>query len=214
MTDLHNEFANSRFFNQARMDRRSADALVGLAAGIASDGVVKESEAKFLHNWLEANLAHLEDPVVNLLYRRLNDMLADGVLDSDEASELLGMLHSFAGLTVEKPTPTEHTFTAPNDLPLNDPFPDLEWNGNVYLFTGVMAYGPRKVCQELVIERGGQVASGISKKVHYLVIGSVGNEQWRHSSYGLKIMKAVELREAGSPISIVSENHWQGTLFG
>ena len=214
MTDLHKEFANSRFFNQARMDRRSADALVGLAAGIVSDGVVKESEARFLHNWLEANLAHLDDPVVNLLYRRLNDMLADGVFDSDEASELLGMLHSFAGLTVGKPTPTEQTFTAPNDLPLNNPCPELEWNGNLYLFTGVMAYGPRKECQQLVIERGGQIASSISKKVHYLVIGSVGNEQWRHSSYGLKIMKAVELRESGVPISIVGEDHWQRTLFG
>lgn len=31
--DLHNEFENSKFFNRARIDRRAADALVGLAAG-------------------------------------------------------------------------------------------------------------------------------------------------------------------------------------
>lgn len=42
-----------------------------------------------------------------------------------------------------------------------------------------------------------------SEKVHYLVVGSVGNEQWRHSTYGTKIMKAVELREAGASIAIV-----------
>lgn len=29
--DLHNEFENSKFFNRARIDRRAADALVGLA---------------------------------------------------------------------------------------------------------------------------------------------------------------------------------------
>lgn len=213
MTDIHNEFGNSRFFHEDRMDRRSADALVGLAAGIVADGVVSQSEAMFLRNWLEANLVHLDDPVVNLLYRRLNLMLADGVLDEEEAGELLGMLHSFAGLSLEKPLPTEHTFTAPNDLPLCDPAPDLICAGRSFVFTGVMAFGPRKECQQIVLDLGGEIAKGVSKKVHYLVVGSVGNEQWRHSSYGLKIMKAVELREAGVPIAIVGEDHWQRVLF-
>lgn len=214
MSDLHKEFKQSRFFNQSRMDRRSADALVGLAAGIVADGRVNHTEAKFLRSWLEANLVHLDDPVVNLLYRRLNYMLADGEFDDEEASELLGVLHSFAGLSIEKPTPTEQTFTAPNDLPFCRPAPELVCEGRSFVFTGVMAFGPRKDCQQLVIERGGDIAKGVSKKVHYLVVGSVGNEQWRHSSYGLKIMKAVELREAGVPISIVGEEHWQTAVFG
>lgn len=214
MTDLHREFNQSRFYNQTRMDRRSADALVGLAAGLVADGTVNHQEAAFLKNWLQANLAYLEDPVVNLLYRRLSEMLADGIFDSDEASELLGMLHSFAGLSVTKPFPTDNTFTAPNDLPLCDPVPDFECPGKVFLFTGVMAYGPRKICQQLVLERGGEIAKSVSKKVHFLVVGSVGNEQWRHSTYGLKIMKAVELREAGVPIAIVGEDHWQRRLLG
>jgi hypothetical protein len=42
------------------------------------------------------------------------------------------------------------------------------------------------------------------------MVGSVGNEQWRHSTYGTKIMKAVELREAGASIAIVGEDHWRG----
>jgi NAD-dependent DNA ligase len=67
---------------------------------------------------------------------------------------------------------------------------------------------------ELVEERGGLIGGGVSKKVHYLVVGSVGNEQWRHSTYGTKIMKAVELREAGASIAIVGEDHWQRMLFG
>ncbi|MGB9669941.1 MAG: BRCT domain-containing protein [Halothiobacillaceae bacterium] len=214
MSDLHGEFAESKFFQQARMDRRAADALVGLAAGLAADGVVTQSEAEFLRLWLENNLAYLEDPVINLLYRRLNDMLADGVLDDEEAAELLNMLHSFAGLSISKPLPVEHTFTAPNDLPLCDPAPELICPERSFVFTGVMAFGPRKECQRIVLDRGGEIAKGVSKKVHYLVIGSVGNEQWRHSSYGLKIMKAVELREAGVPIAIVGEEHWQRALLG
>lgn len=56
--------------------------------------------------------------------------------------------------------------------------------------------------------------ASVSKKVNFLIIGSIGNEQWMHTSYGLKIKKAVELREAGTPISIISEEHWQRAIFG
>ena len=77
MVDLHQEFQNSRFFNEDRIDRRSADALVGLAAGIVSDGVVNLKEAIFLEDWIAKNLLHLEDPVVNILYRREIEKAAD-----------------------------------------------------------------------------------------------------------------------------------------
>ena len=50
---LHNEFKNSKFFHCTRIDGRAADALVGLATGIAADGVVNTTEAVFLKQWLE-----------------------------------------------------------------------------------------------------------------------------------------------------------------
>jgi NAD-dependent DNA ligase len=212
--DLHNEFEKSKFFHSARIDRRAADALVGLAAGLTADGVVTTDEAVFLKQWLEANLVYLDDPVINLLYSRLMRMLQDNFLDPDESLELLSLLRSFAGLPMERNQKAELGFVAPNDLPFNTPAPDLIWDNKVFVLTGIMAYGPRKDCQALIEERGGLIGGGVSKKAHYLVVGSVGNEQWLHSSYGTKIMKAVELREAGVPIAIVAETHWQRVLFG
>ena len=214
MVDLHKEFESSRLFHQARIDRRSADALVGLVAGISADGTINQQEAEFLDNWISSNLVHLDDPVVNLLYRRLSDVLADGVLDAEESAELLGMLYSFTGLSVSKPKPSDNAFATPNDLPLCRPAPELKWNGRLFVFTGVMAYGPRKDCEALVIDRGGEIGPGVSKKIHYLVIGSIGNDQWLHSTYGTKIKKAVELRASGTHLSIVSEEHWQKAVFG
>ena len=58
------------------------------------------------------------------------------------------------------------------------------------------------------------IGASVGRKTHYLVVGSIGNDQWRHSSYGLKILKAVELRGKGCPIAIVGEDHWQRALFG
>ncbi|KGE68184.1 MULTISPECIES: BRCT domain-containing protein [Pseudomonas] len=210
MVDLHQEFEKSVFFHQARIDRRSADALIGITAGLTADGKINQLEAEFLKSWIETHLVHLEDPVVNILYQRLADMLSDGVLDEDESIELLEILHQFAGLPVGAPQRTANV----SSLPLNDPIPELDWLDRVFLFTGVMAYGPRKDCESLVTERGGVIGNSVSKKVHFLVVGSIGNEQWLHSSYGTKIKKAVELRNSGVPIAIISETHWQQVLFG
>lgn len=82
------------------------------------------------------------------------------------------------------------------------------------MLTGTMAYGPRKHCESLITERGGVIGGSVSKKIHYLIVGSIANDQWLHSSYGTKIKKAVELRESGVPIAIISEEHWQKALFG
>ncbi|MCH4900794.1 BRCT domain-containing protein [Pseudomonas sp. B707] len=210
MVDLHQEFQNSSFFHQARIDRRSVDALTGIAAGLAADGKINQQEAEFLKNWIESHLIHLNDPVVNILYKRLADMLSDGVLDAQESVELLEMLHQFAGL----PVGAQQPFVASTSLPLDNPAPALSCADRVFLFTGVMAYGPRKDCEALIVERGGLIGGSVSKKIHYLVVGSIGNDQWLHSSYGTKIKKAVELRDSGVPIAIISEDHWQKVLFG
>lgn len=212
MSDLHNEFEKSRYFHSGRIDRRSADVLTGLAAGIVADGVVSLDEARFLQQWMESQLAHLEDPVINLLYQRISLMLQDGELDPEESAELLDTLRCFTGLT--SAAPATQTYTTSNSLPLNQPEPEIAWDGRVFVFTGTMAFGPRKECERLVRERGGAIGSGVSKKVDYLVIGSIGNDQWLHSSYGTKIIRAVELRDEGTPIAIVSEDLWQRVLFG
>ncbi|RMQ46247.1 putative protein-dependent DNA ligase [Pseudomonas cichorii] len=210
MVDLHQEFQNSRFFNKDRMDRRSVDALLGISAGLCADGTINQAEAVFLKEWIEANLTHLDDPVVNLLYRRLDNMLSDGILDAEESLELFSLLKQFGG----GQKLASSNFTTPGTLPLNNPLPALYWDDRTFMFTGTMAYGPRKHCEELVVERGGLIGGSVSRKINFLVIGSIGNDQWLHSSYGLKIKKAVELRESGVPIAIISEEHWQQALFG
>lgn len=57
----------------------------------------------------------------------------------------------------------------------------------------------------------GQVSE--SKKINdVLTIGAYATESWKHSSFGNKIMKAVEYRDMGVPLSIVSEMHWKAYL--
>ncbi len=60
-------------------------------------------------------------------------------------------------------------------------------------------------------ERG--ASSGpLSQKTNILVIGIYATESWKHSAFGNKILQAVEWRDQGVPIAVVSEQHWRGHL--
>jgi len=52
--------------------------------------------------------------------------------------------------------------------------------------------------------RGGECGS-LTRSTDVLVIGADATESWKHSSFGTKIMKAVDLRESVVPLAIVSE---------
>lgn len=197
------EFDYLRRFNSARVQSRNMDELIGLSRGMLADGKIVQEEAEFLQRWLHQARDMGDDPIYRILTSRLELMLADNHLDQDEAAELLEMLQALTGDT-GKPS----TYRKPTNLPLNDPFPEIDFHDRGFAFTGVMAFGPRKECQALVTERGGISLPGPSKKLNYLVIGTIANEHWAHSSYGRKIEKAIEIREKGHPLAIINEDHF------
>lgn len=189
-----------------RIVKRQIDELVGLAKGALLDGVVEQNEAEGILGWLDANADCLDTWPASVLYDRLRAMLGDGVLDVDEAGELLGLLMQIAapaGVGVA---------AAPSTLPLTAPAPEILYPGRSFCFTGVFEFGSRTECHEAVMARGGEPAKGVTKKLNYLVIGAVGSECWRHSSFGTKIMKAAQYCEDGAGIAIVSEAHWVARL--
>lgn len=206
MTETNDVYLFSKA-QKERISRRAADELIGLACGITADGVVNLSEAQFLQGRLKKHLSEIDDPIINMLFTRVNNMLEDGILDEVESKELLETLKGFAGVT-----PSDK-YTAPNDLPFSNPAPTLEWKDKVYVFTGTMAYGPRKDCETLASEKGAHTAKDVSRKVDYLVVGSIGNDQWKHSSYGRKIIKAVELQHHNHQISIINEDYFLASIF-
>lgn len=197
------EFDYLRRFNSARIQCRNMDELIGLSRGMLADGKIVQEEAEFLQRWLHQAQDMGDDPIYRILTSRLELMLADDHLDQEESQELLEMLQALTGDN-DKP----NTYRSPSNLPLNDPFPDIDFQDRGFTFTGVMAFGPRKECQALVTERGGIPLPGPSKKAHYLVIGTIANEHWAHSSYGRKIEKAMEIREKGHPLAIINEDHF------
>lgn len=180
--------------------------MIGIARGIAADGSVNQAEVEFLQKWLVANLDISDQPLLRTLYRRVNEILSDGVVDEEEKGELLDTLNRFSNRDFELGETLKST-----TLPLCQPAPSLTFAGKHYCFTGTFNYGQRKHCEKAVVDRGAAVG-GLTQKTNVLVIGVYATDSWKHSSFGHKIMNACDLRAKGLPISIVSEEHWVGHL--
>jgi NAD-dependent DNA ligase len=207
MKDRDGQPGNKRFNSRLRQDRET-DELIGLCKGIVSDGEVNQAEAEFLSRWLDANRETENEWPSNVLRNRVCAMLDDGKLDSDEEGELLKLLLQVTGGNPALVTAENLS----SSLPLNAPPPTLVFPGNVYCFTGKSIWGTRRQCQAAVLDRGGEVQESIAQSLNYLIVGVIGSRDWIHTTYGRKIQKAVEYRDKGVPLAIVSEEHFVTAL--
>ncbi|MCU7829590.1 MAG: BRCT domain-containing protein [Candidatus Thiodiazotropha sp. (ex Myrtea sp. 'scaly one' KF741663)] len=190
-------------FNRKDIQDRQIDTLIGLSKGLVADGKVDQAEAEFLQTWLIQNSQASNNPIILNLLARVDAMLADGILDTEESQDLLDLLHRFTG----EPSITGELAKA-STLPVDDPLPDVVFEDKQFLFTGTCAFGTRKQCQEAVESLGGVNAKGVTKRLDYLVLGTYVTDSWVHESYGRKIEKAMNYRSTGVPLSIITEEHW------
>ena len=189
-------------FNRKNIQDRQIDTLIGLSKGMSADGKINQAEAEFLQKWLVQN-CQSENPIVMNLLSKVSEMLEDGVLDDDESAELLAILRGFSGEKVEL-----GEVSKTSTLPICNPAPSIIFSGKNFLFTGTCAFGTRKQCQEAIESLGGLNAKGVTKTLDYLVLGTYVTDSWAHESFGRKIEKAMEYRESGLPLAIVTEEHW------
>ncbi|MGE4294057.1 MAG: BRCT domain-containing protein, partial [Desulfovibrio sp.] len=161
-----------------------------------------------LLNWLRVNEeVSLEWPA-DVLRVRISEYLDDGVLDQDEKDELLDLLRRVSGEN-GRIAPANFSTAMCFDAPL----PELVFDGQVFCFTGQFVYGSRPECELAVRDLGGRVVSGPSAKNETIVVvGLLASRDWKHGTHGTKIIKAMQLRDAGHPVSIVPENHWTEQL--
>lgn len=185
-----------------RLIQRDIDQLLGICEFSLQDGHIDQGEAEAILFWLKTHSTCLDTWPANVLFDRLSAMLADGQLDDEEQGEILSTI-----MSISKPRQTSGEF-APTTLPVDDPAPAIIFENRSFCFTGVFDYGRRAECVDAITALGGKEATGITKKLNYLVIGNIGSDAWRHTSFGSKIAKAMEYRDSGVPIAIVSESYW------
>ena len=186
---------------------QSMAALIGITQGILGDGILTDAEIRFLEQWISNNETIQHIWPADIVFSKLKWALDDGVITEEERTHLIEVLQKFVGGDVEhfteKGRVTELAF---------DEVDSLSFEGKRFCLTGDFVFAPRAGCHEAIEQRGGLIEKGVTKKLNYLVIGSIGSDEWKHGSFGRKIEKAAEYRSKGIPLLIVSEDIWAGSL--
>ena len=204
--DNHGQPKN-RAFNATSVKRRDVNELIGICKGIVADKVVCDDEIHFLIDWLESNQAIISSWPGNVLYARIYEFLRDGIITPNEREDLLELLRQFSGYI-----PGRADLRASSSIPFDNPPPVITYKQHTFVFTGRFAYGTRDDCVNAVHDLCGWVQPTVLSTTDYVVVGTLASRDWACGSYGRKIEAAMDWKQKGKPIVIISEDHWVESL--
>lgn len=191
--------------------KQGCGVLLGIAEGIMADRVLSDSEVRFLATWLDQHDVIATTSPGDVLHQRVREILADGRVTEEERAHLVRTLQQITGSAAED-TPQTTVDGGPVNQLAFDESVSLAFGGSQFCLTGDFVFGPRPRCESEIAARGGILTRGVTKKLSYLVVGTLGSEEWKHGSFGTKIEKAIAYKRSGVPLSIVREDHWTRAL--
>jgi NAD-dependent DNA ligase len=194
----------SNNFSKNRLLVRSCEALIGICSGLIADGQLNDKEITFLRTWLSGNDGLRQTWPAEIIFRRIEEVMADGLITVDERQYLIQTLEDLVGGSFAD---TGAISTTSTRLPINNDV-QIVVPEQSFCFTGQFLYATRSACERLLSNWGGIVVPNVTKKTNYLVIGELASREWKHSSHGLKIEKAIDAQNQGSNIKIIAEAQW------
>lgn len=192
-----------------RNETKALNTLMGIVSGIICDSQLVDSEISYLLTWMKDNDAIRKLYPANIIYRRINEVIRDGVITEQERSHLLAELKALSGNDFSNTGSAipEHISSVFDDDPL------VVHKEKVFVLTGGFLYGTRKYCHETIKKNGGITDDLVTKKTNYLVVGSTASPDWIVANFGKKIQKAAEMAASGDyEISIIREADWVMSL--
>lgn len=161
--------------------------LNGILDGIICNQQINQKEIENLRIWLKEN-DYLKDvyPYDKVLLE-VNKVLEDGILTQEESNYILEVFESIIN-------------------PQRDDENDIDFRGKTFCLTGEFKSASKSEISKKIQALGGIEKSGVSSKLDYLIVGSVGSEAWKFGKIGGKQAKALELNEKGAKIKIIDED--------
>lgn len=177
--------------------------LEGLCQGLMGDQTLSDDEIHYLNWWMKQNSMLRAHYPGKQLYQTVERILQDGVITEEEREELQQHLLLFVGNPFEQGVVTGMA----TKLAISDTEIDT-LHGCSVCFTGMFLSGTRRQCEETALLLGATPQDAVTQKLDYLIIGELSSRDWRFSSYGRKIEKAMLLQEKGHALQIVTEEAW------
>lgn len=178
--------------------------LLGYIQGLIADQALNDVEIHHISAWLNEN-GHLTDYYpANILTSRISRILADGIVTEDERDELLEVLRAVTGDHFDEtgiPTGTSNYF-------VGEHVESLDYTNKLVCVTGKFAAGPRQTIKRICEEMGATVVDNVTQQMHVLIVGPISSPDWRFTSHGRKIEKALLLKNQGFAVTIITEETW------
>lgn len=179
--------------------------LLGFVSGISADNIITIDEFKGLAEWLHNNPDSIACWPGNILYKTINDIVEDGVVDSEELRDLTQTCKMIAG---QQFLETGAADGAPSEF-CAQPIDSLPSNVETVSFTGKFLSGSRATLEKQAETLGIRpIKKDIPQYLDLLVIGSLASRDWRFSSHGRKIEKALINQYKGFGTLIITEENW------
>ena len=161
--------------------------LIGILKGVKSDKLLNVREAQNLLDWIEDHEELLENEAIKSLKEALIEVLYDGEISDEETLFLFEKFKKIINPVCDSPQ-------------------NIAFEGNIFVLSGNFLRGSKEKISRLIEERGGQISSGVSRKISYVIVGGDGSSSYNYGSYGGKVKRALELQEKGLPIEVISED--------
>lgn len=174
------------------------DYILGFMRGISANNIITEKEAKALFNAIKKCRYYKTTFPISKVYEYFKNNK-----DFSDNTELLNILKNIYGGNL-----ITNAKASLSCLPVDNPQPDIEFKDKIFTLTGEFAFGSRAQCVKEIEKHGGKFSKNVTQNINYLVIGSIGSDEWAHSSFGRKIEKALQFKKQGKNIIIISEDHW------
>lgn len=188
---------------------KAFDRLIGLRIGILADGELNEQEATFFREWIDKT-TELE-PIWPFpeISNELGKIYTNNGSEEEKIEAVRQLIEKIIGSDHADDDSIQDSYSS--DLPLNCPPPsEIAFKGSQFVLTGRFEFGTRAKVIDKIEELEGIVKDGFpNRDTTYLVIGNHVSRDWYYTSYGRKIERAMELRDEGYPIAIISESKWK-----
>lgn len=176
--------------------------LNGLCKGIVADKDLSIDEINYLDWWLTQNGMLKRNYPGKHLYQLVKTIKEDGVIDQNESDLLYKALVDFSGTDLN----TGIVDGLSCQLPCDD-IDSLDLYGASFCLTGNFVLGKRSIVSKMIEDAGGSVTGRVTQSTDYLVIGGLSSRDWRYSTHGRKIEKAIDDRDSGkSSVKITTED--------
>ncbi|MBI2517213.1 MAG: hypothetical protein HYV95_09885 [Opitutae bacterium] len=182
-------------------DDKTSAFVYGLCAGLNLDRKITEAEARAFLELLRHESALLESSVLAEQKSALQKLLKKKELYRSDAERAADVVFSILGTSKKE----QDAAYAPQ-LQFDDLAPEeIDFARAQMVFTGEFNIG-RHIAEEIAASLGAELLASTRLEADYVVVGSIPSPAWKFGNYGTKVMKALELKQRGLPVKIISED--------